>query len=151
MPATRKSVLRKLHHVNRLHDVHVTDNTPSSPSPTYGVLMICLRGCPYSEQAASTLFRNIVPRKVLWVSSRKHPMFETCKRTFRQQTYPICLALPVDKYGKDFFDQLSLCSSSFFRTRPPHVVRLGGLTDCLPSRQSQQSSSSTQGLNNTWT
>jgi len=130
MPVTRKSVLRKLHETCRVRSQH-GENGEYGEYGEYGVVLLCLRGCPYSKEAADTLFKHIPLRKVLWISSRLHPLFEMCKKTFKQQTYPICLALPTTHYSASFIRKLSLCSpDDFWQARPPHIVRLGGLSDC---------------------
>lgn len=53
---------------------------------------ICLRDCPYSENA-SHLYGD-VPRRIIWIR-RDSAAFENTKKMYRRKTFPICLAIPV--------------------------------------------------------
>ena len=85
-------------------------------APTHTLVVLALRGCPYSEEAAARLFPR-VPRKVVWVSRAEPETIARLKRTYRHPTFPICLAFPTAVLSNDVLP------------RPPGVVKLGGLSD----------------------
>lgn len=85
-------------------------------APTHIFVVVALRGCPYSQEAAARLFPRL-PRKVVWVSRAEPETIAQLKRAYRHPTFPICLAFPP---AVTFQKMLP---------RPPGVVKLGGLSD----------------------
>ena len=96
----------------------------------YAFVVLALRGCPFSEQAATQFPR--ASRKVIWLSRAQQDVLDRVRHAFRHPTFPICLAVPLFRYT------LAQMTVSQLQRRPPHLIKLGGMSDiseCVAAAQ----------------
>jgi len=67
----------------------------------YNCLFIGLKNCPYSEQLNQFIQTwSHVKRKYVWIPSREHKSFITCRQIFQHSTFPICIAIPCKDWSQ---------------------------------------------------
>lgn len=112
--------------MTRRADIIKAWETGAPCAKTY--VAFCLIGCPWSDRA-ERLFPRLAGRRIIHVQPGS-AAYHAAKRCFRQDTFPICLAVPTGIVDSIDPDRLR---------RPPGIVRLGGFSDVdLISSQSDR-------------
>jgi site-specific DNA-cytosine methylase len=101
----------------------------STGKSEYGIIIIGLKGCPYSIRMAESHVFPKIRRRVFWVA-RDDPLMDILRKTYRHPTFPIVLAVPISIFS-------TMKHIQDMSTRPRGIVRIGGLSDvqeCIKKR-----------------
>jgi hypothetical protein len=102
----------------------------STGKSEYAMIIIGLKGCPYSMQMVESHLFPKIRHRVFWLA-RGDPLMDLLRKTYRHPTFPIVLAVPLSVFS-------SMKHIQDMTKRSHGIVRIGGLSDvheCIKKRR----------------